>query len=97
MVNEEDITKLEVLAARTSLDGDEPIRIHQYHEKGELEYVDVTFRGDRKNLQLHYERFRAGECPYNQLPQTTPYIVIKGDVYEISTFTSIGYREEDIG
>lgn len=97
MSNAEDIAKLEVLAARNSLDGDEPIRIHQYHVKGELEYVDVTFRGERKNLQLHYERFRDDDCPYNQVPQTTPYIVIKGDVYEISTFTSIGYREEDIG
>lgn len=96
LVGKDDLNKLDVLAARNSMDGNYPIRIHNFAHRGEIEFVDVTFQGDRKNIQLHYKRYNDDDCPYNQVPQTTPYIVLKNDVYEISTFTTIGYQEVDI-
>lgn len=87
----------EVIAARMTMDEKEPIRIHYFEHRGDIEYVRVSFQGETKNLLLHYERFSREDCPYNQVPVNTPYIVIKNDVYELESFRSIGFESSGIG
>lgn len=95
------VNQLEVIAARMAYDGKGTIRIHNVATRttpnyGEIEYVDVSYNDERNNLLLHYERFTKEDCPYNQVPQVVPYIVIKNDVYDLSSFHSVGYEGEEI-
>ena len=97
----ESINQLEVLAARLTHDKQGTVRIHNLATRttaalGDIEYVEVSYGGERNNLLLHYEWFTPKNCPYNQVPQVVPYIVIKNDVYELGSFNSIGYEDEEL-
>lgn len=99
MEDKESIRKLPILAARQSLDGETSIRIHDFkagEEIDSIDYVTVSYQDEVRNLLLHYTRFTKEECPYNQVPQSTPYIVIKDDVYELASFATLSYKDKDI-
>lgn len=87
--------RLEVLASRRDRENKKSIQIHDYQNEGNVEYVKVSYDGEVRNLLLHNTVYPYGESPYNQEIESVPYIVIKNDVYEISTFMSVGYNDDD--
>ena len=86
---------LEILATRRDVTGTKAVQIHEYHGDGEVEYVKVSYDGEVRNLLLHSTVYPYGESPYNQEIESVPYIVIQNDVYEISSFISVGYNDEE--
>lgn len=87
--------RLEVLASRRDRKNEKSIQIHDYTSEGNIEYVKISYDGEVRNLLLHNTVYPYGESPYNQEIESVPYIVIKNDVYEIKTFISVGYNDED--
>lgn len=87
--------RLEILASRRDVNDDKPIQIHEYNVANGVEYVKLSYDGEVRNLMLHNEVFPYGESPYNQEVDSVPYVVIKNDVYEIRTFVSVGYDDDD--
>lgn len=86
------------IAARRDLEGSNPIHLHNivFTDK-DIEYVVVVYKKEIRNILLQYEMFFSiDECPYNQMPKTSPYIVIGNDVYELQSFTSINYQDRPI-
>lgn len=90
---------MEILAARRDVENKGSLQIngYTYNEEQDVDYVKITYQigeeKETKNLMLHYERYTQENCPYNQIPESTPYVVIKNNVYEISSFTSLGFDD----
>ena len=87
--------RLEILASRRDINDEKSIQIHDYNMVNGVEYVKISVDGEVRNLMLHNQVFPYGESPYNQYINSVPYVVIKNDVYEISTFVSVGYNDDD--
>ena len=87
--------RLEILASRMDMEDKKAIQIHDYKRANGVEYVVISYDGEVKNLILHNTVYKYGESPYNQEIESVPYVVIKGNVYEIKSFISVGYRDED--
>lgn len=92
---EEQDEVLEVLASRRDMNNAKAVQLHEYNNENGVEYVKVSYDGEVRNLLLHNTVYPYGESPYNQEIESVPYIVIKNDVYEINTFLSVGYDDED--
>lgn len=87
--------RLEILASRRDKNDKKAIQIHDYNEVNGVEYVKISYDGEVRNLMLHNTVYPYGESPYNQEIDSVPYVVIKNDVYEINTFVSVGYDDDD--
>lgn len=93
MAEEEE--RLVILASRRDLEDKKSIQIHDYNYESGVEYVKVSYDGEVRNLLLHSTVFPYGSSPYNQEIDKVPYMVIKNDVYPISSFLSVGYDDDD--
>lgn len=87
--------RLEILASRRDIKNEKPIQIHEYNMENGVEYVKVSYEDEVRNLLLHNTVYPYGESPYNQEIESVPYIVIRNDVYEIKSFISVGYDDEE--
>lgn len=84
----------EILATIRSEDG-KSIKVLDYiysHKTDGVDYVKVKYDDETRNLMVHYEVFSEEESPYGEEVNDVPYLVIKGKVYPISQFKSLGMR-----
>lgn len=97
----EDWKSLDRIASTVSVDN-KPIFILSVHITQGIPYALVSFDNQEpRNLILHSTMYAdAADCPYNQLPNLVPYLVIENNVYALDNFKSLDqmgldYVDED--
>lgn len=91
----QEINESEIIGSRMDMKDEKPILILDYQYVNNIEYVKVSYDGGVRNLLVHNRVYKYGESPYNQEIENVPYIVIKNDVYELTSFVTVGYRDGD--
>lgn len=89
MEHNEDWKTLDRIASRVSFDN-KPIFIISVHIAKGTQYALVSYDNQEpRYLELHSTMFTKEDCPYNQVPDLVPYLVIENNVYDLDSFLSL--------
>lgn len=89
MEHNEDWKTLDRIASRVSVDK-KPIFILSVHIVKGTQFALVSYDNQEpRYLELHSTMFSKEDCPYNQVPDLVPYLVIENNVYDLDSFSSL--------
>lgn len=89
MEHNEDWKTLDRIASRVSFDN-KPIFILSVHIAKGTQFALVSYDNQEpRYLECHNTMYTEEDCPYNQVPDLVPYLVIGNNVYDLDSFRSL--------